>query len=520
MMSDTPDIKLPEYAAAAPIWKQSRDALEGTRTIRAAGEDYLARFAGEGDDVFALRLSGAVFFNGFARTIRAMTGLATQRPPKKVDVPAMVVKHMERIDRRGRSLNAFLSSSLDELLAMGCGGIFVDSPAVPIGQRPVSLAEEQRRGLRPYWMWIAPEDVTWIDWRLVGSAMVVSHFVRRAVESKPDGRFGVVEAEVYWEYVAPLTGPVQWFKWEWVEKEAKKSAKKGPKKESVPELELKITSEGTLSPRLKGIPFASCPVGKGKHDFYRVSPLLDLLDINLRHYQTDAALHWNLLMQAYGVSVRLGAVPDLNGDLPPVPMGPSVMVDIQNPQGDFKIVGPPSEAFEPQMRSMQMDVTNMATIGLAFMQPTTRAAETAEARRLDMQAGQATLRDVLELFKDCAEAATAFHAQIIGKADKDGEGGSLEFAFDFDDSLLSADLLNALSNMQVKGQLTLPTLLKAVALGKLPEDFDPEEEAIAVQLQGIPMPGDEPIIPKKPDPAPKDPAAVPPAEPDAPGTGA
>jgi hypothetical protein len=68
---------------------------------------------------------------------------------------------------------------------------------------------------------------------------------------------------------------------------------------------------------------------------------------------------------------------------------------------------------DPSNKSLEKVEQQMGAAGLAFLAPDTRAAETAEAKRIDEKAQNASLRSVARAVQDCLESAFGFAGQYI-----------------------------------------------------------------------------------------------------------
>ena len=178
------------------------------------------------------------------------------------------------------------------------------------------------------------------------------------------------------------------------------------------------------------------------------------------------------------VAVRVGYVKQRGVDDVQA-IGGNVLIDVPK-EGDFKWASPPATAFEPTERELSMLERQMASIGLAFLQSETRAAETAEAKRLDTAAQNATLATAANGLQDAAELPLEFHA-----AYRNQDGGSLEVARAYEATVMDPRMLDALSQLEVRGQLDLETLLRAIKSGGvLPEDAEVEEIMARLVLGG------------------------------------
>lgn len=119
----------------------------------------------------------------------------------------------------------------------------------------------------------------------------------------------------------------------------------------------------------------------------------------------------------------------------------------------------------------------MASLGLAFLVGEKRAAETAEAKRIDSGAQNATLASCVRTLEDQLESSLGFHGQFLSIE----EAGSIEINREFDDIALDPTMLDTLSAMEAKGQLSLETLWDLMSQWHLlPSGFNRERERMRI----------------------------------------
>ena len=157
---DTPDTPRGEVTALRPLWQDARTVYGGTRALLANAATYLPKHPRERDGDYARRVKWAVLFNAYKRTIKATAGLIFARPPKLGDdVPPEIVRHMENVDGLGSALPVWLRTLTVDGLTTGTVGALIE---YPVTGGEISLAEQERLNIRPYWVPVKAEDVvTW-----------------------------------------------------------------------------------------------------------------------------------------------------------------------------------------------------------------------------------------------------------------------------------------------------------------------------------------------------------------------
>jgi hypothetical protein len=147
---------------------------------------------------------------------------------------------------------------------------------------------------------------------------------------------------------------------------------------------------------------------------------------------------------------------------------------VQNgPDAKLAYVSHDGAALGESRLALQDIKSDMAALGLSMLAPDKRAAETAEAKRIDKSTSDSALAVSARALQDGAERAMGFHA----KYRKLPSGGSVTINRDFENLTLTYQQITALSNLVAQNQITLETLWKMLIDGAvLPDDFSEDEE--------------------------------------------
>ena len=123
----------------------------------------------------------------------------------------------------------------------------------------------------------------------------------------------------------------------------------------------------------------------------------------------------------------------------------------------------------------------IAELGLSALQRQSRAAETAEAHRLDQKAQDSELAAWVIGTSDALENAVELTAMWMGE----GEGGSVEINTDFGDMVMDPAQAEVYLKAVGEGRLSVEQMWSAWMAGKwLPETFDPEVEKERIATEG------------------------------------
>lgn len=264
----------PEYDKFASKWKRCRDAAEGQDAIHEAGELYLPRLKDQDWDDYSAYKTRAGFFNATWRTIAGLQGMLFRKPPV-VTVPASVEPLLDSVSENAQPLQIFALEAVEECLTVGRAGILVDYPVV--AEEGVTQADAILRNLRPTLSLYETESI--VNWKkeTITSQEVLTRVVLkedRAVVD-PDDEFSEKIEPIY--RVLDLVGGVYRVRLFVL------SSADGEQ----------FVQEGEdLFPKMNNQPLNFIP-------FYFIGvddaeacpddpPLIDLVDLNLSHYRTNA----------------------------------------------------------------------------------------------------------------------------------------------------------------------------------------------------------------------------------------
>ena len=115
----------PLYKSNIGRWTKCRDAFEGSDAIKAKGVEYLPRLSGMTDAEYDAYKTRALFYGMTAKTVSALTGMATAREPQLKFSDDMSIYFQ---DGRGLQFLETFGQTLSELILMGRIAHLVDAP--------------------------------------------------------------------------------------------------------------------------------------------------------------------------------------------------------------------------------------------------------------------------------------------------------------------------------------------------------------------------------------------------------
>ena len=484
--TDRPDWRDPDSHAMRDVWQRCRDAYEGTEALLRSPTRYIFRHPKEKPADYKARVAHSACFNAYAATIDGMVGLAFAKTPVlSKDVPPALVAHAENIDGSGTPLPLFSRELTEDGFVTGSSGFMVLYPPRPAG---ASAQDELNGTLRPYWRRIAIEDV--FSWAVdtVGAQEVLTQLVVREHVRKRKGRFGSQLVVQYREFRHDVTGPegllapVTYIVWE--ERKQEKQDKADLVPISIGEI---VTAKGKS---LSRIPYVGLLLGKKRNRFIARPQFLDLLDLMLKAFRIDSDRSYLMHQACVPIPVRKGMVNRLTADGKPIPLPTSaaasnVLIDLpadtqQSSGSDFRWAEIQGTAFAPTGAELEKLKAEMGAMGMNFLAPSTRAAETADARRLDARIENASLSSFMSTVESAIEEGLILHAEYLGlDVTSFGEqsGGSFTINRDYERTVLSDTMVKTYSELVLAEQLTLESFLEILAQGRaLPEGFDVQKE--------------------------------------------
>lgn len=467
-LNSRPDYQSEAYKRMQPDWEVCNDVKKGTRHMRSLREKYLPRAPAETQLAYDRRISKSEFFNGFGRTVKGLTGMVFRRNPTLGDdMPEVLVTHWEDIDGAGTHGDVFSKTLFDDGITSGLAGILVDHPSVTDAES-LTLAQVEAMNLRPYWVHYAAAQIVSAREERVGAKSVLSQLVLKEEYMQLDGEFGekvVCRYRVFKRTTLGGKGIVTYQLWQEVVTNGVKT----------------LAPVGTLGivANQEEIPFSPFIAGDRLGCMETRPPLLDLAYTNIAHWQVQSDHRYSMHLASIPILVFKGRQQLSEGEEKEVVVGPEVGIDVDK-DGDVKYVEHAGTALSATREELKDLETRMAAQGLAMLQSETRAAETAQAKRIDKAEQDSALATAARGLGDCLELAFQFHARYLNL-----EPGSIEVNQEFEDLTFDAGMIAALSNLEVASQISLDTLWTMLETGGiLPDSFEADVEKVKI-LAGI-----------------------------------
>ena len=467
---DDPSGTSPAYDAMAPVWRKVDSVLGGTRAMRGAGRELMPQHAEETDDAYQERLETSVLLNYTSLTLESWVGRPFSDPVEpNDDVPAVVQTILPDVDTLGTGLHSFCRDWFHSGVAKAFAHVLVDFPRTEQPEdRPRTLADDYREGVRPYWCLVQPEDLLYVRTAIVGGREVVTHARIREVDVIPVGF-----SEVHVERIRVLDPGIVTL---WEKRRASKSGKitwvevarwETGIKDQVPLVTFYSDRQGVM-------------IGK--------PPIEDLVDLNVRHWQSTSDQISILTVSRFPMLALSGGI---NEDQELV-IGPNQWLYTPDPSGRFYYVEHAGAAISAGRQDLADLEEQMALYGAEFLRRRP-GNPTATARALDSAESTSPLQDMVLRFTDSVARALDFTAQWMGAGEV---GGTVTIANEWGPESLKGEDLVALVETFKLGAISKEVLLAEFKRRAILSDkFNVEEDAkrligrIPPFLQGPAKPG-------------------------------
>ncbi len=485
--SDLPSTPRPEVVAAAPDIMLIRDLLAGTRRMHEQYKVYIPKWAGEKDANYKKRATIAAVFGGLARSLSASVGLLYAKQPQKSDTwTDDIEEQFENIDGKGTHGFVFAKRRSEDAIADGLAAILVDFAKAPADVL-VTAANEKQLNLRPIWSGYQRSDIVSWDTAVIENVETVVRVNLREPTSKKVGKYGIqrgIQYRILTLQVTPAADPTKpptrVAMWR-VEEERKDANGK---------VTVVVTDPGGPFLDASGLPLREIPLAvgyAGRTDafFTAIPPLLDLAWANLEHWRIASDLRWYETLCAFpqptieGELAPTGLTTQDGSTVPPkFQMGPTVLVQL-TPNSKFSFTEVSGKSLQQLQASRDAKKDDMGELGASFLRKIQRGVETAEAKRIDAAAENATLATAATGIEDMLNEALRFHCLYLGIDPE--QAPTLTLNSDFEGTVLDPQVMVAYSTLVKDNGLPARVLLEALqAGGRIPPDED--LDALALEM--------------------------------------
>jgi hypothetical protein len=472
-----PNYVRPEAAAVHPDLDLITDLLGGTRRMWDASNrrQYIRKWSDEFTAVYNIRRQCESVFEGLARVLSAAVGMVWAKLPGMVwnASEERMTAHWANLDGAGVSGPVLCKRFTDQAIRDGIGLILVDHPEAPTGVEVITEKVAEDFNLRPTWALYTRRQV--LSWRMetVNNRAVPVQVVLEERGYAPDGAYGV-KARTRYRVLRLLPGAATetdpggpTATWE-VYEETGDGSLGGVQSIATGSFR---NRDGAVASQL---PIAVAYTGRTDAPFCATIPLLGVAYANLSHWQLSTELRFGRMVAAIEQPVIIGEL--LGGTTTaPAKLKLGWLSGVRVAEGgDYKWVGPSGSGLASLVEGVKEKLEQIGQMGMSFLVSDTRAAETAEAKRLDATAENSTLATAAQGIEDAINAALEIHAWYLG-IEKAG-APVMTINKDFENTAMDPQTMTAYIDAVVRAGLPARLLLDAWQQGgRIPADTDLDE---------------------------------------------
>jgi hypothetical protein len=481
MATNTTDPNLPNYTRPELVNVTKdltlvSDLLAGTRRMQdqsqAAG--YIRKWTDEADGTYDIRRKIETVFEGLGRTLGSATGMLFAKSPGITwnKSETAMTPLWDNIDAAGTKGTVFVKRFAEASIRDGLGILLVDhTPAPPKDTLPLGTVTDditKALGLRPTWaMYSRAQAINWRTGR-VNNETRLTMIVFHECADVETGSFGIKTVHRY-RVLRLENGIATWTLYEQIKTDAMSADA------------FAVVGSGTFTNRVgKAADFLPVAIGyTGRTDAPLCStiPLLGVAWANLAHWQLSTTLRFSAEVAGYAQGVIVGEIAQeqgANGQMVPgkVRMGPLTLIHLKGDNASFEWKAPPVEAFAPLEVRIAEKLEQMGQMGMSFLTPDKRAAETVAAKRLDATAEFSTLATSAQGIEDAVNSAWEFTGWYLG-IEKAGCPVTT-INTDFEAITIEADVMGAYAQLIDKGYPKRLVLEAFQAGGRIGPDEDLE----------------------------------------------
>lgn len=504
----------PEYDYWRREWSKIRDAIAGEREIKNKGPIYLRPMTGADKDQYAEYLHRAVFYNMSHQTLAGMVGQVFRRPPtvRGLPQPGRIVSRgpageevvvaegqkllpmLARFAKDGTSHSSFAKTIATEQLGLGRFVVLVDAADKDVNGRPQSFA-----------VGYSAENV--IDWTVeevdgffVPTRVLLREFVREQPEYSEQNPW-IGEQRRGKKRKRPQTAMMRNNAGELVALTGRR-----PPEPSVAgghvyvtfyrELLLEVQDDGSriyrqrvfkedplglpmkvITPLVRGNPLRFIPVVFfGAHSNaadVEKPPLLDIVDLNLKHYRTYAELEYGRFYTALPTYYAPG---NADNDAAEYHIGPGTVWEV--PSGETPgILEFKGEGLKTLERALNEKEQQIAAIGGRMMPGASKSTSESNQQSALREANeQSLLLNVITALEEGMTQVVRYWLMFRDVPLSDTAGVRYEIDTTFLSTALDARAIRAVQQLVEQGHLTVDHLYEVwIKYGLIPSSETLEE---------------------------------------------
>jgi hypothetical protein len=418
--------------------------MGGTQPMRDAGRVLLPPYHAESNKNYRNRLTRAVLFNVFRRTVESMAGKVFSKPIVFEDVPAQIEELIPDIDLQGNSAQVFFERVFTTGVSKGIAHVLVDSPT----QFFSTLQEEKDNNVRPYMIEIAPENILAAYSEIVNGQEFLTHVriletttVRKGFDEVTVRSIRVLEPGFFQIWIE---GDKEWV----------------------------LAEEGEV-----GLDYIPLVTFYGDREGLMESrpPLQDLADLNISHWQSSSDQR-NILTVSRFPLLAVSGVPA--EDRAKIILSANKILGTDDKEAKFYYVEHAGKAIEAGEKDLHNLEAQMAILGLEML--IKRATNTPGiSKQIDAHDMNSQLQNMALKFEDFI-AMTLFYMGTWMGLD---EGGTAGLNTDFNLTKDATELQTLAQSVEIGALSVESYLVELKRRGVLDAELDVIKEALTAKTE-------------------------------------
>lgn len=491
------------YDFYAPKWQRCRDVVSGQDAVHAAGTRYLPILKDQELSEYLAMVQRTPFYNATWRTIAGFIGMLYRKPPT-LEVPKAVEKLLEDVTMSGINFHTFAQDCTLEDLEVSRLGVLVDHPAYKLNPdgTALSIAQAEAAGQRPSMQQYKAESIINWDYSRINNKTVLSQVRLLEIVTVKKSEFES-EEETHIRVLDLVQG------------------------ESGYTYRVRVFMEDTeaqigedVYPLMNGKPLDFIPfyfIGPDGTDGTLDDPILiDLVDLNLKHYMVSADYEHGCHMTGLPTPVVSGYAREFDQAGQPIEskfyIGSTtawVFPDANAKASFLEFTGTGLGALE---KNLDRKEAQMAAIGARMLAPEKTGVEAAETLAMRHNGENSILAAIAIAVSEGLTKALKVFCEWAGQPSTNVK---FEISREFIPLIADAQLLTQLMALVQGGHMDAESLFDWLKRADL-IDHDLTFEEMQARIDAMPPPAPTPAaLPSPADPAdpdnPADPADNPPA---------
>lgn len=439
-------------------WSKIDTVLAGTDAMRAAGDRFLPVHHEEDEDTYSERLFTNVLYNMSELTLDMWTGKPfSELLERSESMPDQVQEWMEDVDLQGNALDVFARNWFREGLAKAFAHILVEFPRINEGteERPRTLADDREEGVRPYWVFVKPENVIFAERKFVDGHEVLTHVRIHEVHIERDGF-----AEVATERIRVYDAGGQLLGDGTTTKTTVTIYEKIEKKRNDQKDEWRQIDQWEL-----GIEFIPMVTFYADREDFMLGkpPIQDVVDLNIRHWQSNSDQIMALTVARFPILAASGAVDDDDN----LKVGPRSWLHMTDAVGRYYYVETNGNSLGAGEKDLEKYEERMSVYALDLLKK--KRNPTATGRVIDEKEATSPLQDMAVRFQDALNLALEMTAAWVALE----TAGTVEVNTEFGVDPHTPEELRTLRELRTMRDISRARLLTRMQqVGVLDREFD------------------------------------------------